>query len=56
MRLQLLSDLHLEANPGFVAEPAPGASLLVLAGATALCFVLALRGYDPQRGWMRRGN
>ena len=32
MRLQLLSDLHLEANPGFVAEPAPGAGLLVLAG------------------------
>lgn len=32
MRLQLLSDLHLEANPGFVAEPAPGADLLVLAG------------------------
>ncbi|MEN9904862.1 MAG: hypothetical protein RLZZ555_1427 [Pseudomonadota bacterium] len=32
MRLQLLSDLHLEANPDFVAEPAPGADLLVLAG------------------------
>ncbi|GAB3187498.1 metallophosphoesterase [Hydrogenophaga aquatica] len=32
MRIQLLSDLHLEANPGYVAEPAPGADLLVLAG------------------------
>ena len=32
MKLQLLSDLHLEANPDFVAEPAPGADLLVLAG------------------------
>ncbi len=32
MRLQLLSDLHLEANPGFVPEPAPDAELLVLAG------------------------
>lgn len=32
MNLQLLSDLHLEANPGFVATPAPGADLLVLAG------------------------
>lgn len=32
MKLQLLSDLHLEANPQFVAEPAPAADLLVLAG------------------------
>lgn len=32
MKLQLLSDLHLEANPGYVAEPAAGADLLVLAG------------------------
>ncbi|MCU0762302.1 MAG: metallophosphoesterase [Hydrogenophaga sp.] len=32
MNLQLLSDLHLEANPQFVPEPAPGADLLVLAG------------------------
>ena len=32
MKIQLLSDLHLEANPGFQAEPAPGADLLVLAG------------------------
>lgn len=32
MRIQLLSDLHFEANPGFVPEPAPDADLLVLAG------------------------
>ena len=31
MRLQLLSDLHLETEP-FDPEPAPGAELLVLAG------------------------
>ncbi|MES2480636.1 MAG: metallophosphoesterase [Pseudomonadota bacterium] len=32
MKIQLLSDLHLEANPDFRARPAPGADLLVLAG------------------------
>jgi predicted phosphodiesterase len=32
MRIQLLSDLHLEAHPHFQPEPAPGADLLVLAG------------------------
>lgn len=32
MKIQLLSDLHLEANPDFVPEPAPGADVLVLAG------------------------
>jgi predicted phosphodiesterase len=32
MKIQLLSDLHLEANPGFQATPAEGADLLVLAG------------------------
>ncbi len=32
MKLQLLSDLHLEANPDFVPVPTPGADLLVLAG------------------------
>jgi Calcineurin-like phosphoesterase len=32
MNIQLLSDLHLESNPGFVPQPAPGADLLVLAG------------------------
>lgn len=32
MRIQLLSDLHLETQPGFVPQPAPGADVLVLAG------------------------
>lgn len=32
MNIQLLSDLHLEANPEFAASPAPGAQVLVLAG------------------------
>ncbi len=32
MKLQLLSDLHLETNPAFVATPAAGADLLILAG------------------------
>jgi hypothetical protein len=32
MKLQLLSDLHLEADPLFRAVPTPGADLLVLAG------------------------
>ena len=32
MKIQLLSDLHLEAHPHFQPEPAPGAEVLVLAG------------------------
>ena len=32
MKIQLMSDLHLEVQPGFVPQPAPGADLLVLAG------------------------
>ena len=32
MRIQLLSDLHLERHPDFVPEAAPGADVLVLAG------------------------
>lgn len=32
VKLQLLSDLHLESNPHFRASPLPGADLLVLAG------------------------
>ena len=29
-------------------------SLLVIGAGTLLCFALALRGYDPQRGWIRQ--
>lgn len=32
MKIQLLSDLHLETHPHFQATPAPGAQVLVLAG------------------------
>ena len=32
MNIQLLSDLHLESNPHFVAQPLPHADVLVLAG------------------------
>ena len=32
MRIQILSDLHLEVDPSFQPEPAAGADLLVLAG------------------------
>ncbi|MBU6501910.1 MAG: metallophosphoesterase [Burkholderiales bacterium] len=32
MRVQLLSDLHLEVHPQFQPQPAPGAEVLVLAG------------------------
>lgn len=32
MKIQLLSDLHLEGDPGYTPAPAPGADLLVLAG------------------------
>lgn len=32
MKIQLLSDLHLETHPHFQAHPVPGADLLVLAG------------------------
>jgi predicted phosphodiesterase len=32
MKIQLLSDLHLEAHPHWVAQPAPDADVLVLAG------------------------
>ena len=32
MKIQLLSDLHLEVQPGWQPSPAPGADLLVLAG------------------------
>ena len=62
MKLQLLSDLHLESNPGFVPEPAPEAELLVLAGDIGSYqsgSALAARGdtdfglgrFSPLRGW-----
>ena len=62
MKLQLLSDLHLESNPAFVPEPAPDADLLVLAGdigsyqgGSALVELndhdFGLGRFSPLRGW-----
>ncbi|ALM85688.1 metallophosphoesterase [Bordetella sp. N] len=61
MRLQLLSDLHLEHNHDFVATPAPGADLLILAGDIGSCrgsepadmdtHDFALRQFSPRNGW-----
>lgn len=62
MNIQLLSDLHLEANPGFVPTPAPCADLLVLAGDigsyqahSALTASgdndFGLGRFSPMRGW-----
>lgn len=59
MKLQLLSDLHLEADPGFVPTPAPEADLLVLAGdigsyqSNSLLNEpdFGLRRFSPQHGW-----
>jgi Calcineurin-like phosphoesterase len=46
MRLQLLSDLHLESER-FAPEPAPGAELLVLAGDIAADWT----GFERFAGW-----
>ena len=45
MKIQLLSDLHLEVHPHFVPQPTPGADVLVLAGDIALT--------KPARCWAR---
>ena len=59
MKIQLLSDLHLETHPHWVATPAPGADLLVLAGDVGSYqsgSLLAdddfgLGPFSPQNGW-----
>jgi predicted phosphodiesterase len=59
MKIQLLSDLHLEANPHWRAQPAPGADLLVLAGdigSYQKCSSLqdddfGLAQFSPLHGW-----
>ena len=59
MKIQLLSDLHLEAHPHWVPTPAPGADLLVLAGDTGSYQSgssltdtdFGLARFSPQLGW-----
>ncbi|HUR90531.1 MAG TPA: metallophosphoesterase [Ramlibacter sp.] len=59
MKIQLMSDLHLESNPGFQPKPAPGAGLLVLAGdigsyqrGTRLAEPdFGLARFSPRHGW-----
>lgn len=59
MKIQLLSDLHLEVHPHWVATPAPGADLLVLAGdigsyqpgSLLLDDDFGLARFSPLRGW-----
>lgn len=59
MKIQLLSDLHLEVHPDFVPTPAPGADVLVLAGdigsyqkGSALTDEdFGLRRFSPRHGW-----
>lgn len=59
MKIQLLSDLHLEAAPGFVPTPAPAADLLVLAGdigsyqsgSQLTDADFGLGRFSPRRGW-----
>lgn len=59
MKIQLLSDLHLEVHPNFVPTPAPDADVLVLAGdvgsyqsGTQLTDSdFGLARFSPQRGW-----
>lgn len=59
MKIQLLSDLHLETDPTFVASPIPGADLLVLAGdigsyrqgSKLASNDFGLGSYAPRNGW-----
>lgn len=59
MKIQLLSDLHLEVHPHWVATPAPDADLLVLAGdigSYQTCSLLleddfGLARFSPRNGW-----
>jgi predicted phosphodiesterase len=59
MKIQLLSDLHLEAHPHWQAQPAPGADVTVLAGDIGSYqpgSLLAdddfgLRQFSPRAGW-----
>jgi len=59
VKIQLLSDLHLEAHPHFVPTPAPQADVLVLAGdvgsyqsgSQLVDADYGLRRFSPRHGW-----
>ena len=59
MKIQLLSDLHLEVHPAWQPTPAPGADLLVLAGdigsyqpgSLLTDSDFALARFSPKNGW-----
>ena len=59
MKIQLLSDLHLEVPPAFAPAPAPGADVLVLAGdigsyqkgSRLTDDDFGLRRFSPLHGW-----
>ena len=59
MKIQLLSDLHLETHPNWQPTPAPGADVLVLAGDIGSYQPghqmadedFGLRGFSPLAGW-----
>jgi predicted phosphodiesterase len=59
VKIQLLSDLHLEAHPDYHPRPAPQAELLVLAGDVGSYQKgsrlpgddFGLERFSPQRGW-----
>jgi hypothetical protein len=59
MRVQLLSDLHLEVHPNYAPTPAPGADLLILAGdigsyqqgGQLVGTDFGLERFAPARGW-----
>lgn len=59
MKIQLLSDLHLETQPNCAPQPAPGADLLVLAGDIGSYQAGSLLGdadfglarFSPRQGW-----
>jgi len=59
MKLQLLSDLHLEVHPQFQVSPTPGADLLILAGDIGSYQAgsrlvepdFGLTRFSPRHGW-----
>ncbi len=53
MKIQLYSDLHLEAHPAFAPQPAPDADLLVLAGDIGSYQAGSALAHDPDFGLAR---